>query len=51
MIINANLIVQHVIQVKNGMMIHANASVKIIVFAKKIIIGILAHVFVRTASI
>ena len=30
---------------------HVNVSVKIIVSAKKIIFGILAHVFVRTASI
>ena len=50
-IVNANSIVQHVIQIKNGRMKHANISVKIIVNAKKIIVGILAHVFVRIASI
>ena len=50
-IVNANSIVQYVIQIKNGRMKHANISVKIIVNAKKIIVGILAHVFVRIASI
>ena len=51
MIVNANSILQHVIQIKNGIMEHVNASVKIIVSAKKIIVGIRAHVFVRIASI
>ena len=46
-IVNANLIVQHVIQIKNGVTKHVNVNVKIIVNAKKIIVGILAHVFVR----
>ena len=35
------------IQIKTGTMKHANGSVKIIVHAKKIIVGILVHVFVR----
>ena len=51
MIVNANSIVQHVIQIKNGIIKHVNVNVKIIVHAKKIIVGILAHVFVRIASI
>ena len=38
-------IVQHVIQIKNEIMINASASVKSVAFAKKIIVGILAHVF------
>ena len=38
-------------EIKNGMMKHINVSVKIIVRAKKIIVGILVHVFVRTVSI
>ena len=42
---------QHVIQVKNWLTKHVNVSVKIIVSAKKIIHGILVHVFVRIASI
>ena len=43
--VNANLIVQHVIQIKNGIIKHVNVNVKIIISAKKIIVGILAHVF------
>ena len=34
-IVNAKLIVQHVIQIKNGIMKHFNESVKIIVIGKK----------------
>ena len=44
---NATSIVQHVIQIKNGIMKHFNVSVKRIVCAKLIIVGILAHVFVK----
>ena len=51
MISNANLIVQHVIQIKNGIAIHANARVKNFDRAEKIIVGMLAHVFVRMVSI
>ena len=51
MIVKANSIVQHVVQIKNGIMKHVNVSAKIIVRAKRIIVGILAHVFVRIASI
>ena len=40
-IVNENSIVQHAIQIKNQIMINANASVKNIVRAKKIIVGIL----------
>ena len=44
---NANSIVQYyVIQVKNEIIKHANVNVKVIVDTKKIIVGILAHVFV-----
>ena len=42
--VNANLIVQHVIQIKNGIIKHVNVNVKIIISAKRIIVGILAHV-------
>ena len=44
------LTVQHVIQIKHGIIKHVNVNVKIIVHAKKIIVGILAHVFVRIVS-
>ena len=46
MIVNANLIAQHIIQTKNGMILYVNVTVKSIVCAKKIIVEILAYVFV-----
>ena len=51
MIGNANSIVQHVIQINNGIIKHVDVNVKTIISVKKIIVGILAHVFVRTVSI
>ena len=45
------LTVQHVIQIKNGIMINVNASVKRIACVKKIIAGILPHVFMTMVSI
>ena len=48
--VNANSTVQLAIQIKNGIIINANASVKSIVRVKKIIVGILANIFVRIAS-
>ena len=48
--LNAKSIVQHVIQVKHGMIKLHNVSVKIITHAKNIIVRIVAHVFVRKAS-
>ena len=50
-IVNAISIVQPTIQVKIEITKHVNVSVKTIVNAKKIILGILAHVFVRIVSI
>ena len=44
---NANSIVQIAIDIKNGITKHVNVNVKIIVHSKKIIAGILAHLFVR----
>ena len=49
-ILNANTIVQHVIQIKNGIINYINVNIKIIVHAKKIIAGMLAHVFVSMIS-
>ena len=37
MILNANLIVEHIIQIKNGIIKHASMNVKITVSAKEII--------------
>ena len=51
-IVNANSIVQqHAIQNKNGIIKHINVNVKLIAKAKKVIVVILAHVFVRIISI
>ena len=50
MILNANSIVQHVIQIKNGVTKHVNGNVKIIKSAEKIIVEILVHVFARIAN-
>ena len=41
MIVNANPIFQHVIQIKNEIMKHVKVNVNIIVRAKMIIVGIL----------
>ena len=49
--VNANTIIHHLIQIKNGLIKHVNDNVKIILSAKKTIAGILAHVFVRISSI
>ena len=50
-IVNANSIVQYLIQIKNGIIKHVNVNIKIILRAKKIIFGILAHVFLIIVSI
>ena len=50
--VNTNLIVQHVIEAKNGItIINANVIVKSIARAKKIKIGIAAHVYLRIIGI
>ena len=46
-----SLIVQHVIQIKNGIMKYVFMSVEHILPAKKIIAGILAHEFVKILGI
>ena len=56
MIAIAFSITQHIIQTKKKkkkkrIMINVNVSVKNIVCAKKIVLGILAHVFVRIVGI
>ena len=51
MILNANSIVQHVTQIKNGIIKHVNVNKNIIVHAKEITVGNLAHVFMRIANI
>ena len=44
MIANASSIVEPAFQIKNGIMKHANVSVKIIIHARTIAVEILAHV-------
>ena len=47
MIVNANSIVQHVTEVKHEIIILVNTCVKKYFTCKKIIVGIVAHVFMR----
>ena len=42
MIVNQNSVVQHVVEIKNGMIKHVKVNFKKIISAKKIIVGILA---------
>ena len=49
-IVNANLIIQLAHQIKNGIKKLVNVNVRIAVHAKKILVGIVAHRFVRIAS-
>ena len=51
MILNANLTVKRVIQIKNRIMINANVGVKTIIRAKVIKVGLLIRVLVIIASI
>ena len=50
LIVAANSIVQYVIQIINGIIKHISVNMKIIARAKKIIVGILAHVSVKIVS-
>ena len=49
--VNVNSTVQHVIQINIGIMNHVNANLKTIKRAKKILVGVLMHIFKRTVSI
>ena len=48
---NANSLVELVTQIKTAIIKYANRNRKTIVRAKRIIVGILPHVFMRIASI
>ena len=50
-IVNGNSIVQHVVQIKNGIIKHVNVNVKANIRAEKIIVGTLAPVFMSIVSI
>ena len=49
--VNANFMVENVIQVKSEITINAGASVKNIVYVKIIIFGILLHVVAKMVNI
>ena len=51
MTVNAHSIIQHIRQKKNGIIEHINVNAKIFLSVKKIIVGILANVFVRIGNI
>ena len=48
---NLNLVEENIIQIKNGMMINVDKSVKNITYVKKIISAILLHVVVKMGNI
>ena len=50
MILNANLIIQHVIPSKKGIIKHVNVNVKIIESARKISLGIEARIYLIILS-
>ena len=47
MIVNANSIVPHVIQIKNGITVNVNVTAKTIKRASKVIVGIQSHILVK----
>ena len=49
--VNATLMIESVIQIKSGIMIIVDVSVKNMIYVKKIIIGILLHVVKKNANI
>lgn len=51
MIVNRDSIVQHVNQIKNRIMIYDNMSIKSVIRAKKLWLGILAQAFVIIVGI
>ena len=49
--VNVNLIEQNVVQINGGITINVHASVKIIIYVKKDMLGILVHVIVNMENI
>ena len=49
--VNVNLTEENVIQIKSGIMINVDVSVKNIIYAKNIIFGILLHVVAELVNI
>ena len=49
--VNLDLIEENVIEIKSGIMINVDVSVKSIIYVKKIIFGILLHVVVKMETV
>ena len=49
--VNVNFIEEVVTEIKSGIMINVDASVKNIIYEKKIVFGILLHVVVKMGNI
>ena len=49
--VNVNLIEENVIQINGGITINVDVSVKIFMYMKKIIFGILLHLIVKMENI
>ena len=49
--VNVNVMVESAIQIKNGIMMNIDASVKNILDVKKIIFGILLHIVAKLANV
>ena len=49
--VNVNLMEKNVIQINGGIMINVDVSVKIFMYVKKIMFGILLHVIVKMENI
>ena len=49
--VNVNLMVEYLIQIKDVIMINADASVKNIIYVEKIVFGILLYVVVKMVNI
>ena len=49
--VNANLMEENVIQINGGITINIDVTVKIVMYVKKIIFGILQHLVVKMENI
>ena len=49
--VNVNLVKENVIQINGGITINVDVSVKNMTYVKKIILGILVHVFVKMEKV
>ena len=49
--VNVNLMEENVIEIKSGITVDVDANVKNIIYMKKIISGILLHIFAKIVNI